>query len=167
MLWNVTWSGDCFRWHREAEAAADNNNWTQRTPDIQLLCIDPPVLWYLGVGKNTRCLCVCMYIILCCRVFIVLSIDSLLIALRPLTCSSHCGMCWVRGDNVNGLNLHEKCVNACWGGGVQAFIFNFIIHVSAEFHLWILVWHTLLVIKRITSFWKIFFFLPPRVLIGG
>lgn len=60
--------------------------------NLQLLCIDPPAAWtFRCESMRRRVVCVCVFV----RVtyFSAFGIESLLIALRPSTCSSQPGMC--------------------------------------------------------------------------
>lgn len=116
--------------------------------NLQLLSIDLLTVWRCRRERGWECesvrgVCVyvCAYIELCCSICSSLQwsffsfafgIESVLIALRPSTCSSRSGICWVRRADVNFLNLHEKCMNTCFwmggqvlqvGGQILAFVF--------------------------------------------
>lgn len=110
--------GLLFRWHRKAESASGDSNWTQRITDIwagRIFSCFVSILFlcgYVGLSK-TESICVLSF-------SFAFGIESLLIALRPSAYSSQPGICWVRRDDVNCLNLHEKCMNTFFlgGGGV-------------------------------------------------
>lgn len=121
--------GSFFCWHRKAEAASGDSNWTQRIPDIwagrlfscfvSTFWCEPD--WECEMLHGTYvCVCVCMCALTgAVRHFFSLVLSQYRAIIDSLEAFNPFVLVWdalSRRDDEKFQNLHENCMNTFFGG---------------------------------------------------